>query len=163
GGGSACRQISTFATNTVLIADYWPFTQSVGHYNVVRFVQPGIANPDGLGIEVVYPNDVGPTAPFTQNITSAGYRACSVCAVFYEDCSAPDSCARSYLARSGSVTISRADRAEAGRIIGSASGLHFEEWNIMADTAIPNGRCLDVSMVQPFNAGWNQDGGAPPP
>jgi hypothetical protein len=147
-----------------LVADYWAFTQGVGHYNVVRFGQPGLTNnPDGLGIEIVYPNDVGPTAPFTQSITNAGYKTCSVCAVFYEDCVDPGTCARNYLARSGTVMISRADRGPAGRIIGSASALHFEEWNLVADTAIPNGRCIDVTTLQAFNAGWNQDGGAPPP
>ncbi|GMU60669.1 MAG: hypothetical protein AMXMBFR34_24320 [Myxococcaceae bacterium] len=163
GGGSGCRQVPSFSVANVFIADYWSFTSSPGHYNVVRFVQPGGANPDGLGIEVVYPNDVGPTAPFMYTINNDSYFQCSVCSVFYESCNSNMVCDKTYLARSGTVQIDRADRAPAGRMIGHASTLHYVEWDLGADMPVANGACVDVGSVPNFNVGWNQDGGAPPP
>lgn len=123
----------------------------------------GGANPDGLGIEVVYPNDVGPTAPFMYTINNDSYFQCSVCSVFYESCNSNMVCDKTYLARSGTVQIDRADRAPAGRMIGHASTLHYVEWDLGADMPVANGACVDVGSVPNFNVGWNQDGGAPPP
>ncbi|MCC6336265.1 MAG: hypothetical protein IT380_20050 [Myxococcales bacterium] len=163
GGGSGCRQVPSFSVANVFIADYWAFTSSPGHYNVVRFVQPGGTNPDGLGIEVVYPNDVGPTAPFMYTINNDSYFRCSVCSVFYESCNSNMVCDKTYLARSGTVQIQRADRAPAGRMIGQASTLHYVEWDLGMDIPVINGACVDVGTVPNFNVGWNQDGGAPPP
>lgn len=165
GGGSGCRQVTNFVTGNVLIAAYWPFMNSPGHYNVVRFVQGGTSGLDGLGLELVYPNDVvDPVPPYTFNITSAGYFQCKVCSVFYESCDTNMQCAKTYLARSGTVRIDRADKAEAGRIVSgtpAASTLHFVEWNFTADTPIANGSCLDVTTVNAFNVGF--DGGVAVP
>jgi hypothetical protein len=105
---------------------------------------------------------VGPTAPFTKDLTSAGYSQCSVCAVYFENCDPQHNCQRTYLGRSGSVTISRADRAPAGRMTGSASTLVFQNWDLANDKSLGE-TCLQVGNVPQFNVGWNQDGGQPPP
>lgn len=156
GGGNGCMQVATFTSANVLIADYWAFMNSPGHYNVVRFVQPGAGNPDGLSIELVYPNDVvDPVPPFTFNLTSASYFQCKVCSVYYQSCDQNMICAKTYLARSGTVSISRADRAEAGRIAGSASNLHYVEWDLGSDQAVAGGACIDVTTLPAFNVGWD--------
>jgi hypothetical protein len=162
GSGSGCRQVATFSTTNVLLAAYWSFTQSPGHYNVIRFVQAGQGALDGLGIELPYPNDVvDPTPPFTFALTSAGYFQCKVCSVFYEACDQNMQCAKTYLARSGSVSISQADRAEAGRIAGAASNLRFIEWDLGKDQAVTNGGCIEVGTVPAFSVRF--DGGVPVP
>lgn len=164
GTGATCRNIPSFpsAQSNVIIADYWSFMQSVGHYNVVRFSTPHDALVDGLGIEVVYPNDQGPTLPVTRSLTGT-YRTCDVCSVYYESCNQAGDCQKTYLARSGSVTVSRADRnAASGRIAGSASNLRFVDWNLTTDMAASTA-CITVDQVPTFSVGWNHDGGSPPP
>jgi hypothetical protein len=163
GGAGGCQQVASFASANPLVADYWAFAKSPGHYNVVRFVQPAATPFDGLGIEVVYPNDVGLTAPFEYHLTGDSYFKCSLCSVYYQSCNAQLVCDKTYLARSGTVNVTRADRAPAGRMVGSASNLHYVEWDLETDSAVPNGACLEVGALQPFDVGWNQDGGAPPP
>lgn len=164
GGGVACRNIVSFPIDQVLVADYWSFTQSVGHYNLVRFSTKSAVGPgeDTLGLEVLYANDVGPMAPFSKELTTANYSQCSVCAVFYENCDPQHNCQRTYLGRSGSVSITRADRAAAGRMAGTASTLVFQNWDLDLDKSLGDS-CILVGNLPQFNVGWNQDGGQPPP
>jgi hypothetical protein len=169
GGGSAggCRQVPAATTNdgNLVLAEYRTFSNSPGHYNFAQWFYPTSQTAfDAFRLEVVYPNDVGPTPPLTQPFTAVGYFSCSVCSIFYENCDPMTlECTKSYLAQSGSVTISRADRAVAGRMTGSASNVHFREWNLMTDQAVPNGGCVDVATIGPWNVGWSNDGGVIPP
>ncbi len=167
GGGTAgCRVVSSFGTESfqVLEAGYLSFTQGVGHYNLARWVQPVGTTADVLALEVVYPNDVAtPAAPFTQAITTAGYRACTVCSVFYDDCTgSPLACGKTYLAQAGSVTMSELTRATEGRMTGSATGLRYVEWNLTQDMAVASGGCVEVNSVGPFTLSWLADGGVAP-
>lgn len=168
GGGSGCRTVATVTTQqaNLLNAEYRTFSGNNGFYNMALWglVPPLVSGFDGFRVEVVYPNGVGPIPPVTSAVTAQGYRACSLCALFYETCDMMGDCQKEYLAQSGSVTISRADRnANEGRIVGSASNLRFVEWNLMTDTAVPGGGCIIATTVGPWDVGWNADGGMPPP
>jgi hypothetical protein len=115
---------------------------------------------DMMNLEVVYPNDVFPPLPLTATLSAQGYSQCQVCIVYREGCSM-GGCVKTYLAQAGSVTINRADRASAGRISGSGSGIRFNEWNINTDVSTGSA-CLELTTLGPFNVGWNADGGAIP-
>lgn len=167
GGGGGCRMIPSAATGdgNLILAEYRTFTSNPGHYNYAQWGFPtGVSEFDSFRLEVVYPNDVGPVPPVTQAFTNVGYFQCSICALFYEQCS-PNTleCSKTYLAQSGSVTIDRADRALAGRMTGQASNVRFNEWNLMTDQPVANGGCVQVTSVGPWNVGWNNDGGMVPP
>ncbi|MDP1830373.1 MAG: hypothetical protein Q8L48_44335 [Archangium sp.] len=163
GGGSGCRVIPMVETAQVNfgLGEYRSFTQSVGHYNFGLWVYPST---DGFRIEVVYPNDVVPPFPYTENFTTATrYRTCIACGIYYEQCdSVTLACQKEYLAQGGSMTITRVDRAPAGRIEGSASGVRFNEWDLTTDTAVPGGGCILATTIGPWNVGWNMDGGVIP-
>ncbi len=167
GGGGGCRQIATITTppQNELLFEYRTFSNSDGFYN---FGFWGVGDPsappfDGFRVEVVYPNgQPPPTPPLTYTFKSEGYLSCKVCAIYHEDCDDSVNCARSYLAQAGTITINRADRAPAGRITGSASNVRFYEWDLNEDQPSGNG-CIEVGSIGPWDAGWNADGGAPPP
>lgn len=167
GGGNGCRQISAIETppQNELLLEYRTFSMSNGFYN---FALWGVGDPtsppfDAFRVEVVYPDGVAPpTPPLTYSFKSEGYTACQVCAVYHEACDDQVNCTRSYLAQAGTITIARADRASAGRIIGSAANVRFYEWNLDTDEPSGNG-CIEVGSIGPWDAGWNADGGAPPP
>lgn len=162
GGGGGCRVITTLETsqNNLALAEYRTFTNGPGHYNYAGWVYLTTGNPDGFRLEVVYPNDVVP--PLTQNFTNVGYQHCTICGIFYENCPPQMTCGKEYLAQSGSVTITRADRSIAGRIQGSASAVRFNEWNTTTDQAVPGGGCVIATTIGPWDVGWNPDGGALP-
>ena len=164
--GSTCRQIGNAETSTsnLIIAEYRTFNNSPGHSNFVQWgYQTGASTFDSFRVEVIYPNDLGPRPPVTQPFTNVGYFSCSVCALFFEGCSSQSlDCAKTYLAQSGSVTISRADRAAEGRITGQASTMHLTQWDLMTDRAVANGGCVEIANVGPWNEGWNNDGGVVP-
>lgn len=166
GGSGSCRVVSSFGTESykALEAGYLSFTQGVGHYHLVRWAQPVGTSADVLALEVVYPNDAPtPAAPFTQAIAAVGYRACTVCAVFYDDCTGqPLRCGKTYLAQAGTVSMSELTRATEGRMTGSASNLRFVEWNLGTDVAVSNGACVEVARVEPFTLAWSADGGIGP-
>jgi Pyruvate/2-oxoacid:ferredoxin oxidoreductase delta subunit len=149
-------------TNLAL-AEYRTFTNSVGHYNYAGWVYLTAGNPDALRLEVVYPNDVVP--PLSQDLSNVvNYRTCTLCGIFYENCpAAQQTCSKLYLAQGGTMNITRADRATAGRIQGSASAVRFNEWNLSTDLAVPGGGCVIATSIGPIDVGWNADGGAPPP
>jgi hypothetical protein len=167
GGGTGCRQIATLETppENELLLEYRTFSGSNGFYN---FAFWGLGDPsappfDGFRVEVVYPDGVAPpTPPLTYTFKSEGYLSCQVCAIYHEDCDDQVNCTRSYLAQAGTISIARADRAPAGRIIGSAANVRFYEWNLDTDEPSGNG-CIEVGSIGPWDAGWNADGGAPPP
>ena len=90
GGGGGCRMITMLETaqTNLGLAEYRSFSSSVGHYNYagsIYLVSGG--NPDSFRMEMVYPNDVVPSFPYTETFTSATrYRNCIACAIFYESC-----------------------------------------------------------------------------
>ncbi|MFO0599136.1 MAG: hypothetical protein U0228_27755 [Myxococcaceae bacterium] len=156
---------SSAATQGNLVnAAYLSFTSGVGHYNLVVFGEaPLTTNVDLLRMEVVYPNDVGPTPPVTQNFTTAGYRSCLLCSIYAQNCDQSANCEKTYLAQGGSVTVTRADKNElAGHFAGSMSGVLYKEWNLNTDTAVPGGSCIQLGTVGPFDVYWSADGGVPP-
>jgi hypothetical protein len=161
GGGAGCRVIQSYPVDDPY-GDYRAFQSSVGHYDLAYFGMDNAGLTDTLGIEVLWANEVGPTPPFTQSITTASYQNCSVCAVYKEGCDAVGNCKRAYLGRSGTVSISRADRAPAGWMTGSADSLQFSAWDLNTDQATGTA-CITVGQVPIFAVAWNHDGGLPPP
>lgn len=162
GGAGNCRNIPSLVVAAQLDADYLAFSR--GFYHVVKFLSPAPVGVDGIEFQLVYYNGAaGPTVPLVRQLSASPLATCDVCAIFYENCDQQGICARTYLARSGTVSVERADRnVNAGRMIGSASGLRFEEWNLRTDVPEGNG-CVTVGSVPGFNAAWNFDGGQPPP
>ena len=115
GGGTGCRQITMLDTTqaNLGLAEYRVFMNSPGHYNYAAWIYPPPTAPETLRLEVVYPNDAFPTFPYTEFFSAATrYRNCIACAVFYDECNPTTfDCNKHYLAQSGSITITRADRA----------------------------------------------------
>ena len=165
GGGGGCRVINSLAggQSNLAIAEYRAFSMGSGHYNIASWGYPTGGNPDGFRLEVVYPNDNFPSLPVTGSYTSATrYRNCTVCGIYYEDCPTPQNCTREFLAQGGSITVTRADPAPAGRLQGNGTSVRFNEWDIMTD--MPSGTgCVIVNTLGPIDVGWNADGGAFPP
>ena len=167
GGSGGCRQLGAIATpsSNDLFFEYRPFTSNAGWYN---FALWGVGNPsvlpfNAVRVEVVYPNAEAPLVPpVTRDFTGQTYKACRLCAVYHETCDANAVCQRDYLAQSGSMTIERADRAEAGRIIGNATNVRFVHWDLTGDVPLSSD-CVEATSIGTFNSGWNADGGAPPP
>jgi hypothetical protein len=86
-----------------------------------------------------------------------------VCAVFYDDCTGqPLRCGKTYLAQSGTVSMSEATRAADGRLSGSASNLRFVEWNLGTDVAVSGGACVELTSADPFSLSYTADGGVGP-
>ncbi len=166
GGSSGCRQIASVSlpASNELLLEYRRFASDTGFYNFALWgVGAGTSPFDAVRVEVVYPDGQSPlTPPLSQSFSAQGYQACLVCMLYQEGCDDTGQCARTYLAQAGSVSISRADRAEAGRIIGSATNVRFNQWNIETDTAVGSA-CVEVGSIGPWNSGWNADGGEPPP
>lgn len=131
----------------------------------VTFVSPAPVGVDGIEFQLVYyAGSVGPVVPFTRQLAVNSVATCDVCAIFYENCDSQGVCARTYLGRTGTVSVTRADRdINAGRMIGSASNLRFDEWNLNTDRAEASGLCVTVGNVPACNGAWNFDGGQPPP
>lgn len=166
GGGGGCRQIATLPTPTTheLLIEYRAFASGTGFYNFALWAYGTQLPLDAMRVEVVYPNlEVPVMPPVTRTFTGSGYQACRLCAVFHESCNDQGECQKDYLAQQGTITIERADRAEAGRIIGSASNVRFVEWDLVNDRAITGGGCVEIGSIGPFDSGWNADGGMPPP
>ena len=149
------------------MGEYRTFSMNNGFYNIALWGQPpsvGTTGFDGFRLEVVYSGGSGPVPPVTQNFTNQGYFACSICGIYNEGCDQMGNCTKQYLAQAGTVTITSADRnAQQGRILGSATNVRFNEWNIATDQAIAGGGCVIASSIGPWDVGWNADGGAPPP
>jgi hypothetical protein len=163
GGAGGCRNLPTFNAVTQLNADYLAFSR--GFYHTVKFVGPAPVGVDGVEFQLVYyTGQLGPVVPLTRQLAVNSVATCDVCAIFYENCDSQGTCAHTYLGRSGTVSVTRADRdVNAGRMIGSASNLRFDEWNLGTDKAEPGGLCVTVGSVPSFNGAWNFDGGQPPP
>ncbi len=167
GGGNTgnCRTIALVETAqaNLGLAEYRTFSNSPGHYNYAGWVYLTASSPDGFRLEVVYPNDVVPNFPYTETFNAnTRYRTCTACAIFYESCDPMTAvCARTFLGQSGSLTITRADRASVGRLAGSGANVRFNQWNLETDTADGTG-CIIATTIGPFNIGWNADGGMIP-
>jgi hypothetical protein len=167
GGGSVvnCTSIAEFRTNGSLGAAYLAFSSGTGYFNRVFFLDSFAGSTDVIDFEVVYPNSAtNPVVPPVTRTLNAltTYHTCDLCAVYYQGCTSLDSCAHTYLARGGTITIDHADRNEgAGHIVGSAAALHFDEWDVVADHAIAGGGCLDVIKVDAFDQAWDADAGSP--
>ncbi len=165
GAGGGCRQLGTITTPTPneLVIEYRAFSSNTGFYNFALWGVGAFVPYNAVRVEVVYPNvGVVPMPPLTQSFAAVGYRSCSVCALFHESCDEMGVCARSYLAQAGTITIDRADRSPAGRIVGSAANVRFNEWDIDNDRAVGT-ECVEATFIGPWNSGWNADGGAAPP
>ncbi|MDP3157985.1 MAG: hypothetical protein Q8N23_35270 [Archangium sp.] len=167
GGGNAgnCRTIALLETgqSNLGLAEYRTFSNSPGHYNYAGWVYLTASSPDGFRVEVVYPNDQVPNFPYTETFSAnTRYANCIACAIFYESCDPMTAvCARAFLGQSGSLTITRADRASAGRLAGSGMNVRFNQWDLATD--MPDGTgCIIATTVGPFNIGWNADGGTIP-
>ena len=166
-GGGGCRMITMLQTTqqNLGLAEYRSFTNPAnGHYNYAGWIYlVSGGNPDSFRMEMVYPNNVFPSFPYTETFTSATrYRNCLACAIYYESCDPQTTaCQKEYLAQSGSMTVNGADQSSAGRTQGSALNLRLNEWDLASDTAAGTG-CVIVNTVGPWNIGWNADGGAIP-
>ncbi|MGV3621754.1 MAG: hypothetical protein ACO1OB_13095, partial [Archangium sp.] len=141
-GTTTCRQIASLPTpvGSELLLQYRTFASNTGFYNFALWGY-GTAIPyDAIRVEVVYPNAETPVMPpVTRTFTGGGYQACRLCAVFHEGCDMNVECQKDYLAQQGTLTIDRADRASAGRIVGSASNVRFVEWDLDNDRPIAGG------------------------
>lgn len=166
GGAGSCRQIASVPTpvETELLIEYRAFASGSGFYNFALWGFGTQVPYDAMRVEVVYPNIETPVMPpVTRTFTGGGYQACRLCAVFHEGCNAQGDCQKDYLAQQGSLTITRADRASLGRIIGSASNVRFVQWDLLNDRPVTPGGCVEIGSIGPFNSGWNADGGMAPP
>ena len=87
-------------------------------------------------------------------IPAANYGACTLCYVIRSDCDTMGrNCARSYLARSGSVTVSEATQdAGGGRLAFQLNNVVYQRWDFTSDTAMDAG-CLALSRFS-FTGSW---------
>lgn len=87
-------------------------------------------------------------------IPAANYRRCTLCYAIRIDCDPlGQNCAKSYLAQSGSVTVSEATRsADAGRYAFQLKNLVYQRWDFTSDTAMDGG-CLSLQNFS-FSGRW---------
>ncbi|MDP3503477.1 MAG: hypothetical protein Q8S33_24295 [Myxococcales bacterium] len=160
GGTSACPPLSLGTTTfpgggfTTLEAGYDTF--SGGEFNVATFA----TGTQVLSFELVRLMGSTVPVPYSGSFMPVGYNTCVGCLQFGESCSVtpspPDfTCARRFLAQSGTVNISAATpSAISGSFSGTVSNVTFREWNFgPSDSMVPGGACYTLGAAS-FNASW---------
>jgi hypothetical protein len=103
-----------------------------------------------------------PAAPRTVMLPANGdYTTCEVCVLLDEMYDPTQGFGTTgYFARSGSVTITKADfSAVAGMMNVSGSNVNLVEWDFMNDKPVTNGKCYDVASFSIMGSFSNPDGG----
>ncbi len=90
----------------------------------------------------------------TVPIPASSYRACTLCYAIRVDCDTMGlSCAKSYLAQAGSVTVSEATRSpDAGRYAFQLRNVVYQRWDFASDTPLDGG-CLFLGNFS-FSGNW---------
>jgi hypothetical protein len=81
------------------------------------------------------------------------YFKCGVCPVFYETCSGPTTCGRTYLGISGHVDVHQLSLALHGTAYATMSNVTLVEWDFLADQPAPDSGCVVIGAAT-FDAGW---------
>ena len=100
---------------------------------------------DVLSVQIYSaPQYGGPTTPGTYSLEGSNYETCGLCVLIYAGCDS-SSCAKTYFADEGSVTITELD----GSFAATLNGVKLKEVTInpvtFASTPVPGGElwCLD--------------------
>lgn len=103
--------------------------------------------------------DATSSAPLPREVAfdrRRGYDGCEVCAGLSSGCREDGSgCAHDFLAVSGALALSRADRSSRGALEAEATAVQFLEWDLQADRPVPGGRCIEVAPAR-WDARWGQ-------
>ncbi len=70
------------------------------------------------------------------------YSTCTSCVIIRENCSDFDTCAATYLARAGTVSLEDIARAPTGNFKASLANVRFDAWRLGPDRAAPDGGCI---------------------
>jgi len=103
---------------------------------------------DFATVELYYLANTFPQGTRTVPLGAQTFQTCNDCVYYDEGCdpNGVNPCAHDYLARAGTLQID-AFVSSPGSIAGSASNLHFVEWNFQNDTPVDGGRCVDVGTM----------------
>ena len=112
------------------------------------------SGPDAGRFELMFNEFYAGAVVSNATIPAANYRDCSLCYAIRIDCDTlGQNCGKSYLAQSGTVTVSEATRdAGAGRYAFQLNNVVYQRWDFTSDTALDGG-CLALGFFS-FTGSW---------
>ena len=121
-------------------------------FNYATLSRPSGA--DAGRYDVMFNEFYAGTAISNATIPAENYRGCTLCYAIRIDCDTMgQNCAKSYLAQSGSVTVSEATQdAGAGRYAFQLNDVVYQRWDFTSDTALDAG-CLALNTFS-FTGSW---------
>lgn len=155
GGGSGARTCD--AAPAFVAADldgkagYDPGTATSPPYNYATLAR---ASATAGRLDVSF-NELYVNAPSAAvNIPAKTYTLCDYCFIIQTNCnSMGGSCAKAYLAQSGSLTVTAATKnVDAGSYAFTLTNATYEEWDFNADVAVDGG-CLTLGSLD-FAGSW---------
>ncbi len=169
GGTAACQTLAVLPQSNVLEALYNSGSDGGDelHSGIVTDVNPTTSADGGHSeyyFQIYYFSGATLGAHTLAATTNA---ACSYCLYLDVGCDAVSACTTNYVAQGGAINIATATKNEAaGKLTASATDLHFVEWNFGTDTAVANGKCIDVGQAN-IDVAWSgpsffQGDGGPP-
>jgi hypothetical protein len=106
-----------------------------------------------------YADGMFPAKPYMATIGTKSFFQCSDCIVYSSGCDQMLNCTEDYLAQAGTLTVTASsEKADAGTFAGTVANLHMVQWNLMMDTPIAGGKCVDITAGS-FQATWPRDAG----
>ncbi|MBK7863118.1 MAG: hypothetical protein IPJ65_31810 [Archangiaceae bacterium] len=160
GGGNGgldggCRTIPSM---TMTDFGFYGETQDPGFWEEDAYLTGPLSTQTSLEymqIQLYYQQGMFPAVPRTNTaLGPTTFQSCNDCVYFNEACDDQGgNCAHLYLAQGGSLTVNTQTLVEdAGTFAGTASNVHFVEWDFDNDVAATT-RCIDVGSVT-FNGTW---------
>lgn len=91
----------------------------------------------------------GLSLPARRTFTTDGgvdSQSCELCATFGRRCTRA-ACSEEFFMQSGEVFVAQADRADAGRFVGTLTNARFVRWDFANDRAVPGGQCVAIPSL----------------
>ena len=91
--------------------------------------------------------------PAMRSISSADrYSTCELCVTYGRRCTR-NTCFEEFFAQAGEVSVSQADQADAGRLVGALTNVRFVRWDFANDRPVAGGQCVELPSVV-FDVSW---------
>ncbi len=148
--GGGCQGLSSFPS-LVTGGGYDRVTQRVS----ARLFTQEPARSDGgmqaLSLEAAFFS--GLPLPAMRSISSADrYSTCELCVTYGRRCTR-NTCFEEFFAQAGEVSVSQADQADAGRLVGALTNVRFVRWDFANDRPVAGGQCVELPSVV-FDVSW---------
>lgn len=147
-GAHLCRVMTTFP----VADDFSVYARSDdgGIEHALGYLMTATTPLDSLEVDVYWAfsgHATGVVIPAVRDLAvEANYSTCTACVVIREECPNLDSCARAYLARSGTISLDEITRDYVGEFKVSLTNVRFDSWLLGPDMP-SDGGCIILNAT----------------